>query len=153
MQVPRFGEYPYYSNIWQVRIQNSSTYSDHWSEVSTSSNNMNIKLNNPSLVQMTYINYIHKYMPLTLYPRRHLGYSSQTPTFYQNCSALRNTADVTGGKPIADHLGWEFYSAFSTSSISTNTITFIALSLYTTTHQNVKHSNFYKQTTIDTKNT
>jgi hypothetical protein len=26
----------------------------------------------------------------------HLGYSSHKPTFYQNCIAMRNTADVTG---------------------------------------------------------
>jgi hypothetical protein len=28
-------------------------------------------------------------------------YSSETHTFYQNLIAMRNTADVTGGKPIA----------------------------------------------------
>jgi hypothetical protein len=28
-------------------------------------------------------------------------YSSKTPTFYQNDWVMRNTADVTGGKPIA----------------------------------------------------
>jgi fermentation-respiration switch protein FrsA (DUF1100 family) len=44
---------------------------------------------------------IHTYMPLTLYPRRHLRYSSETPTSYQNYLAIRNTADVTDGKPIA----------------------------------------------------
>jgi hypothetical protein len=32
---------------------------------------------------------------------RHLRYFSATPTFYQNDLALRNTADVTCGKPIA----------------------------------------------------
>jgi hypothetical protein len=32
---------------------------------------------------------------------RHLKYSSETPTFYQNDFATRNTADETGGKPIA----------------------------------------------------
>jgi hypothetical protein len=31
----------------------------------------------------------------------HLRYSSETPTFYQNLLAMRDTADVTGGKPIA----------------------------------------------------
>jgi hypothetical protein len=48
--------------------------------------------------------YIHTYIPLTLYPRRGsrgVRYSSETPTFYQNYLAMRNTADVTGGKPIA----------------------------------------------------
>jgi hypothetical protein len=30
-----------------------------------------------------------------------LRYSFKTPTFYQNYLAMRNTADVTGGKPIA----------------------------------------------------
>jgi hypothetical protein len=49
--------------------------------------------------------YIHLYIPLTLYPRkgqqRHLRYSSEMPTFYHNYSAMSNTADVTGGKPIA----------------------------------------------------
>jgi hypothetical protein len=29
------------------------------------------------------------------------GYSSETPTFYQNNLAVRNTVDVTGGKSIA----------------------------------------------------
>jgi hypothetical protein len=44
------------------------------------------------------------YIPLTLYPRRgSRGISdiAPTPTFYQNYLAVRNTADVTGGKPIA----------------------------------------------------
>jgi hypothetical protein len=44
------------------------------------------------------------YIPLTLYPRRgSRGVSdiAPMPTFYQNYLALRNTADVTGGKPIA----------------------------------------------------
>jgi hypothetical protein len=31
----------------------------------------------------------------------YLRYSSETPTFYQSLLASRNTADVTGGKPIA----------------------------------------------------
>jgi hypothetical protein len=31
----------------------------------------------------------------------YLRYSSYTPTFYPNDSAMRNTADVTGGKSIA----------------------------------------------------
>jgi hypothetical protein len=30
-----------------------------------------------------------------------LRYSSETPTFYQNYLAMRNTADVTDGKSIA----------------------------------------------------
>jgi hypothetical protein len=30
-----------------------------------------------------------------------LRYFSETPTFYQNYIAMRNSADVTGGKPIA----------------------------------------------------
>jgi hypothetical protein len=33
--------------------------------------------------------------------QRHLRYSSETPTFYQNYFAMSDTADVTGGKPIA----------------------------------------------------
>jgi hypothetical protein len=32
--------------------------------------------------------------------QRHLRHSSETPTFYQNQLAIRNTADVTGGNPI-----------------------------------------------------
>jgi hypothetical protein len=44
-------------------------------------------------------------MPLTLYPRRgqqrHLRHSSETPTLHQNYLAMRNTADVTSGKPAA----------------------------------------------------
>jgi hypothetical protein len=32
--------------------------------------------------------------------QRHLKYSSETSTFYQNELAVRDTADVTGGKPI-----------------------------------------------------
>jgi hypothetical protein len=31
-------------------------------------------------------------------------YSSKTPTFYQNVLAMRNTEDVTDGKPISS--GW-----------------------------------------------
>jgi hypothetical protein len=31
----------------------------------------------------------------------YLRYSSETPTFYQNELAVKNTADVTGSKPIA----------------------------------------------------
>jgi hypothetical protein len=31
----------------------------------------------------------------------YLKYSSETPTFSQNLLAMRNTADATGGKPIA----------------------------------------------------
>jgi hypothetical protein len=31
----------------------------------------------------------------------YLRYSSETPTFYRNWLAVKNTADVTGGKPIA----------------------------------------------------
>jgi hypothetical protein len=30
-----------------------------------------------------------------------LRYTSETPTFYQNYLAMRNTADVTSGQPIA----------------------------------------------------
>jgi hypothetical protein len=48
---------------------------------------------------------IHTYIPLTLYPRRGsrgiLDITHPPPTFYQNYLAMRNTADVTGGKPIA----------------------------------------------------
>jgi hypothetical protein len=32
---------------------------------------------------------------------QHLGYSSETPTFYKNDLAMRLTANETGGKPIA----------------------------------------------------
>jgi hypothetical protein len=50
--------------------------------------------------------YIHTYIHTThaLSPKgkqRHLRYYSETPTFYQNFLAIRNTADVTGGKPFA----------------------------------------------------
>jgi hypothetical protein len=45
------------------------------------------------------------YIPLTLYPRRGSGgisrHSSETPTFYYNYLAMKNTADVSGGKLIA----------------------------------------------------
>jgi hypothetical protein len=34
----------------------------------------------------------------------HLRYSSEMPTFYHNYSAMRNTADMAGGKPIAVRL-------------------------------------------------
>jgi hypothetical protein len=37
---------------------------------------------------MMMVSFIHTYIPLT-------------PTFYQNVIAVRNTADKTGGKPIA----------------------------------------------------
>jgi hypothetical protein len=33
--------------------------------------------------------------------QRHLRYSSETPTFYQNYLAVSNAIDRTGGKPIA----------------------------------------------------
>jgi hypothetical protein len=45
--------------------------------------------------------YYYTYIPLTLYPQRHLRYSFETPKFYQNYLAINFTADVTGGKPIA----------------------------------------------------
>jgi WD40 repeat protein len=48
--------------------------------------------------------YIHTYIPLTLYPEGVAEASRiflSDATFYQNCLAMRNTADVTGGKPIA----------------------------------------------------
>jgi hypothetical protein len=38
---------------------------------------------------------IHIYVPLTLDPRRY-----PKTTFYQNDLAIRNAADVTGGKPV-----------------------------------------------------
>jgi hypothetical protein len=44
--------------------------------------------------------YIHTYHS-RLIPKGRLRYSSETLTFYQNDLAMRNTADVTGGKPIA----------------------------------------------------
>jgi hypothetical protein len=56
-------------------------------------------------VELTYrLSYIHTYIPLTLYTRRgSRGISdiASRPTFYQNYLAVRNTADVTDGKPIA----------------------------------------------------
>jgi hypothetical protein len=33
---------------------------------------------------------------------RHLRYTSKIPIFYQNELAMRNTEDVTGGKPAAN---------------------------------------------------
>jgi hypothetical protein len=49
---------------------------------------------------------IHTYLILTLYPRK--GNRDITdierPTFYQNDLAMRYTADVTGGKPIAAYV-------------------------------------------------
>jgi hypothetical protein len=48
--------------------------------------------------------YIHKYIPLTLYPRTGSRDISDIPLrhpFYQNLLAMKNTADVTGGNPIA----------------------------------------------------
>jgi hypothetical protein len=46
--------------------------------------------------------YIHTTHALSLKgQQRHLRFYSETPTFYQNYLAMRNTADVTGGKPIA----------------------------------------------------
>jgi hypothetical protein len=49
--------------------------------------------------------YIIMYIPLTLYSRRSRrgisDISTKTPIFYQNYLAMRNTADMTGGKPIA----------------------------------------------------
>jgi hypothetical protein len=40
------------------------------------------------------------YLLLTLYPRR-VSRDMLDPTFYQNDLAMRNTAVVTGGNPIA----------------------------------------------------
>jgi hypothetical protein len=45
--------------------------------------------------------YIHTYIPLVLYLQRDSSHSFETPTFYQNYLATRNTADVIGGKLIA----------------------------------------------------
>jgi hypothetical protein len=40
------------------------------------------------------------HIPLTLYPRKcHLRHSSLISIFYQNDLAIRNTIDVSGGKP------------------------------------------------------
>jgi hypothetical protein len=47
----------------------------------------------------TYIHTTHALSPKG--QQRYLKYSSETPTFYQHWIAMRNTADVTGGKPIA----------------------------------------------------
>jgi hypothetical protein len=47
----------------------------------------------------TYIHTTHAPSPKG--QQRYLKYSSETPTLYQNQSAMKNTADVTGGKPIA----------------------------------------------------
>jgi hypothetical protein len=43
--------------------------------------------------------YIHTYH--SRFIPEGVAYSSETPTFYQNLLAMRNTADVTGGKAIA----------------------------------------------------
>jgi hypothetical protein len=48
--------------------------------------------------------YTYKHTARALFPKgqqRHLRYSSEKSTFYQNYSAMRNTIDVIGGKPIA----------------------------------------------------
>jgi hypothetical protein len=47
------------------------------------------------IVKYTYIHSTHAFT------QRYLRYSSETPTFYQNELAVKNTADVTGGKAIA----------------------------------------------------
>jgi hypothetical protein len=58
--------------------------------------------------------YIHTTRALSLKGyQRHLRYSSDIPprrlaTFYQNTSAVRNTAEVTGGNPIAVYLRYIF---------------------------------------------
>jgi hypothetical protein len=49
------------------------------------------------------IKYAYAYIPLTLYPRG-VAEASQIifiSTFYKNYLAMRNTADVTSGKPNA----------------------------------------------------
>jgi hypothetical protein len=56
------------------------------------------------------------YISLTRYPRRgSRGVSdiAPRPTFYQNYLAVRNTADVTGGKPIAVYLRCKCYLSYS----------------------------------------
>jgi hypothetical protein len=47
----------------------------------------------------TYIHTTHA--PSLKGQQGHLRYSSETPTFYQNYLAMRNTPDLTGGKSIA----------------------------------------------------
>jgi hypothetical protein len=51
------------------------------------------------------INQRHTYIPLTLYPRRGsrgiLDIFTRRPRFTIIALAMRNTADVTGSKPIA----------------------------------------------------
>jgi hypothetical protein len=45
---------------------------------------------------------MHTYIPLTLYPRRGIAETSQTflrDTHILPTKAMRNTVDVTGGKP------------------------------------------------------
>jgi hypothetical protein len=66
------------------------------------------KRNSPEklgVAQVSNGNYLCQYYIHTthaLSPRqRHLKYSSETPTFYQNYLAMKNTADVTGGKSIS----------------------------------------------------
>jgi hypothetical protein len=46
---------------------------------------------------------LYTYIPLTIHPQRGSRNISDIPPrqFYQNDSAMRNTADVTGGKPNA----------------------------------------------------
>jgi hypothetical protein len=54
-----------------------------------------------SLYNLYWCVHTYKYIPLTLYRQRGnrgIWYSSETPTFYQNYLAMRNTVDVTGGE-------------------------------------------------------
>jgi hypothetical protein len=59
-----------------------------------------------NLIKLTYI-------PLTLYPRRDSKYITDIPPRRQNDLAMRNTADVTGGKSIAVFLRCIFCWSFS----------------------------------------
>jgi hypothetical protein len=61
-------------------------------------------MNNVTSPSYRVFTHIHAYIPLRPYPRRGSRGISDIPlrpTFYQNKLAMRNTADVTGGKPIA----------------------------------------------------
>jgi hypothetical protein len=61
--------------------------------------NTNILLWAYEVFFITYAHNAHALSPKGY--QRHLRYSSEIPTFYQNYLAMRSTADVTGGKAIA----------------------------------------------------
>jgi hypothetical protein len=85
-----------------MRIHYWHTQTQIWIEITMTGGLKWIKIDS-SYVKLCNIYTIYTYIPLTLLSlkgeQRHLRYSYETPTLYQNYLAMSNTVDVTGGKP------------------------------------------------------